>query len=94
MVLVVYLFLGNVRATIMPMVAIPVSLVGTFAMLLALGFSANTVSLLALVLAIGIVVDDAIVVVENGRSRVMARASGHATGRGDDDRHAARSPDR
>jgi len=64
-VIVVFLFLGSVRATIIPTIAIPVSLIGTFAILLALGFSANTVSLLALVLAIGIVVDDAIVVVEN-----------------------------
>ena len=64
-VLVVFLFLGNLRATIIPTVAVPVSLIGTFAVLLALGFSANTVSLLAMVLAIGIVVDDAIVVVEN-----------------------------
>jgi hydrophobe/amphiphile efflux-1 (HAE1) family protein len=64
-VIVVFLFLGSVRATIIPMVAVPVSLIGTFAVLLALGYSANTVSLLALVLAIGIVVDDAIVVVEN-----------------------------
>ena len=64
-VIVVFLFLGNLRATIIPTVAIPVSLIGTFAVLLALGYSANTVSLLAMVLAIGIVVDDAIVVVEN-----------------------------
>ena len=64
-VLVVYLFLGNIRATIIPAVAVPVSLIGTFAFLLAAGYSANTVSLLAMVLAIGIVVDDAIVVVEN-----------------------------
>ena len=70
-VLVVFLFLGNIRATIIPMVAIPVSLIGTFAVLLAVGFSANTVSLLALVLGIGVVVDDAIVVVENVE-RVMA----------------------
>ena len=70
-VAVVYVFLGNVRATIIPMVAIPVSLIGTFAFLLALGFSANTISLLALVLGIGVVVDDAIVVVENVE-RVMA----------------------
>jgi hydrophobe/amphiphile efflux-1 (HAE1) family protein len=62
---VVFIFLGNLRATIIPIVAVPVSIVGTFAVLLALGYSANTVSLLALVLAIGIVVDDAIVVVEN-----------------------------
>ena len=70
-ILVVYVFLGSVRATIIPMVAIPVSLIGTFAILLAAGFSANTVSLLAMVLGIGVVVDDAIVVVENVE-RVMA----------------------
>jgi hydrophobe/amphiphile efflux-1 (HAE1) family protein len=64
-VIVVFLFLGNLRATIIPAVAVPVSLIGTFAVLLVLGYSANTVSLLAMVLAIGIVVDDAIVVVEN-----------------------------
>ncbi|HEY0911178.1 MAG TPA: efflux RND transporter permease subunit, partial [Bradyrhizobium sp.] len=64
-VIVVFLFLGNMRATIIPAVAVPVSLIGTFAVLLVLGYSANTVSLLAMVLAIGIVVDDAIVVVEN-----------------------------
>jgi hydrophobe/amphiphile efflux-1 (HAE1) family protein len=64
-VIVVFLFLGKLRATIIPAVAVPVSLIGAFAVLLALGYSANTVSLLAMVLAIGIVVDDAIVVVEN-----------------------------
>ena len=64
-VFVVFLFLGNLRATIIPAVAVPVSLIGTFAVLLVMGYSANTVSLLAMVLAIGIVVDDAIVVVEN-----------------------------
>jgi len=64
-VLVVFLFMGNLRATIIPAVAVPVSLIGTFVVLLAMGYSANTVSLLAMVLAIGIVVDDAIVVVEN-----------------------------
>jgi hydrophobe/amphiphile efflux-1 (HAE1) family protein len=63
-VIVVYLFLGSLRSTLIPLIAVPVSLVGTFAVMLALGYSANTVSLLALVLAIGIVVDDAIVVVE------------------------------
>jgi len=62
---VVFIFLGSWRATIIPAAAIPVSLIGTFALLLALGMSLNTVSLFALVLAIGIVVDDAIVVVEN-----------------------------
>src|SRR5215212_4685271 len=63
-VLVVYLFLGSVRATLIPTLAVPVSLIGTFIVLNAIGYSANTVSLLAIVLAIGIVVDDAIVVVE------------------------------
>jgi hydrophobic/amphiphilic exporter-1 (mainly G- bacteria), HAE1 family len=63
--IVVFLFLGKVRATFIPLVAVPVSIIGTFAVLLIVGYSANTVSLLALVLAIGIVVDDAIVVVEN-----------------------------
>ncbi|GLS19958.1 transporter [Labrys miyagiensis] len=64
-VVVVYLFLGSLRATIIPAVAVPVSLIGAFGIMLALGYSANTVSLLAMVLAIGVVVDDAIVVVEN-----------------------------
>ncbi|MFY9697810.1 MAG: multidrug efflux RND transporter permease subunit [Rhodoplanes sp.] len=64
-VLVVFLFLGSWRATLIPTLAVPVSLIGTFVALLAIGYSANTVSLLAIVLAIGIVVDDAIVVVEN-----------------------------
>ncbi len=64
-VVVVFLFLGNLRATLIPTIAVPVSLIGAFAGLLSLGYTANTVSLLALVLAIGIVVDDAIVVVEN-----------------------------
>ena len=63
-VLVVFLFLGNLRATLIPTIAVPVSLIGTFIVLNAIGYSANTVSLLAIVLAIGIVVDDAIVVVE------------------------------
>ena len=62
--IVVFVFLGSLRATLIPIIAVPVALVGTFAVMLALGFSANTISLLALVLAIGIVVDDAIVVVE------------------------------
>jgi hydrophobe/amphiphile efflux-1 (HAE1) family protein len=64
-VIVVFLFLGSVRATLIPTLAVPVSLIGAFVALLAVGYSANTVSLLAVVLAIGIVVDDAIVVVEN-----------------------------
>jgi multidrug efflux pump len=62
---VVLVFLQNWRATIIPMVAVPVSLIGTFAIMGALGFSLNNLSLFGLVLAIGIVVDDAIVVVEN-----------------------------
>ena len=64
-VLTVFVFLGSWRATLIPAAAIPVSLVGTFAAMLALGFSLNSLSLFGLVLAIGIVVDDAIVVVEN-----------------------------
>ena len=64
-VIVVFLFLGSWRATLVPLIAVPVSLVSTFAVLLLLGFSANMITLFALVLAIGIVVDDAIVVVEN-----------------------------
>jgi hydrophobe/amphiphile efflux-1 (HAE1) family protein len=64
-VIVVFLFLGSVRATLIPTLAVPVSLIGTFIALKAIGYSANSVSLLAIVLAIGIVVDDAIVVVEN-----------------------------
>ncbi|MDF1552304.1 MAG: multidrug efflux RND transporter permease subunit [Deferrisomatales bacterium] len=64
-VLVVFAFLQDWRATLVPAVAIPVSLIGTFAVLLALGYNANTISLFALIMAIGLVVDDAIVVVEN-----------------------------
>ncbi|HDJ28768.1 MAG TPA: efflux RND transporter permease subunit, partial [Proteobacteria bacterium] len=63
--LVNYVFLQDWRATLVPTVTIPVSLIGTFAVLLALGYNANTLSLFALIMAIGIVVDDAIVVVEN-----------------------------
>ncbi len=64
-VIVVFLFLGSFRATLIPTLAVPVSLIGAFTVLNAIGYSANSVSLLAVVLAIGIVVDDAIVVVEN-----------------------------
>ena len=63
--LVVFLFLGSMRASIIPTVAIPLSLIGTLIILLALGYSINLLTLLALVLAIGLVVDDAIIVVEN-----------------------------
>ena len=64
-ILVIFLFLGSLRATIIPIVTIPLSLVGVMIILLALGYSINLLTLLALVLAIGLVVDDAIVVVEN-----------------------------
>jgi multidrug efflux pump len=63
--LVVLLFLQNWRAALIPLIAVPVAIVGTFAAMIAIGFSINTLSLFGLVLAIGIVVDDAIVVVEN-----------------------------
>src|SRR5690606_38927037 len=64
-IVVIFLFLGNLRSTIIPIVTIPLSLVGVMIMLVALGYSINLLTLLALVLAIGLVVDDAIVVVEN-----------------------------
>jgi len=62
---VIFLFLGNLRAVIIPVIAMPLSLVGTFFVMLVLGYSVNLLTLLALVLAIGLVVDDAIIVVEN-----------------------------
>ncbi|MCU9850077.1 efflux RND transporter permease subunit [Defluviimonas sp. WL0024] len=71
-VIVVFVFLGSLRATIIPIVAVPVALVGTFAALQAFGFTINTISLLAMVLAIGIVVDDAIVVVEAVEAKMAA----------------------
>ena len=64
-IVVIFLFLGNFRSTIIPIVTIPLSLIGVLGLLLALGYSINLMTLLALVLAIGLVVDDAIVVVEN-----------------------------
>jgi hydrophobic/amphiphilic exporter-1 (mainly G- bacteria), HAE1 family len=69
-VLVTFLFLQDWRTALIPIIAIPVSLIGTFAFLLAFGYSINTISLFGLILAIGIVVDDAIVVVEN-TNRIM-----------------------
>ena len=63
--LVVFVFLGSVRSVLIPTIAIPLSLIGTFTMMAAFGFSINLLTLLALVLAIGLVVDDAIIVVEN-----------------------------
>ena len=74
-VIVVVLFLQTWRASIIPLVAVPVSIVGTFAILLVFGFSINTLSLFGLVLAIGIVVDDAIVVVENVERNIEAGLS-------------------
>ncbi|NQZ87535.1 MAG: multidrug efflux RND transporter permease subunit [Colwellia sp.] len=64
-ILVVFLFLQNWRATLIPTIAIPVSLIGTFAFMLVMGYTINTITLFGLVLAIGIVVDDAIIVIEN-----------------------------
>jgi hydrophobe/amphiphile efflux-1 (HAE1) family protein len=72
---VVFLFLQSWRATIIPLIAIPVSLVGTFTILAAFGISLNTLSLFGLVLAVGIVVDDAIVVVENVERNMRERMS-------------------
>jgi len=63
--LVMYLFLGNLRATLIPTIVVPVALLGTFGLMSVIGFSINVLSLFALVLAIGLLVDDAIVVVEN-----------------------------
>src|SRR5690606_14807305 len=64
-VLVIFFFLRSFRASIIPMVTIPIALIGVFTLMYAMGFSVNTLSLLAMVLAIGLVVDDAIVVLEN-----------------------------
>ena len=62
---VVLLFLGNLRSTLIAAIAIPVSIIGTFALMWVEGFTLNTITLLALALAVGIVIDDAIVVLEN-----------------------------
>ena len=69
-VAIIFLFLGSVSATLIPAVTVPISLIGAFAILWALGFSINLLTLLALVLAIGLVVDDAIVVLENVHRRI------------------------
>jgi multidrug efflux pump len=76
-VLVVIVFLQTWRASIIPLVAVPVSIIGTFAVMLGFGFSINTLSLFGMVLAIGIVVDDAIVVVENAERNIAAGLSPH-----------------
>lgn len=70
-IIIVFLFLQSWRATLIPVLAIPVSLIGTFASFIILGFSINTLTLFAMVLAIGLVVDDAIVVVENVESHMQ-----------------------
>lgn len=81
--LVVFIFLQSMRAALIPIVAIPISLVGTFAVMQAFGFSLNTLSLFGLVLSIGIVVDDAIVVVENVERKMKegmgAKEAAHKT---------------
>ena len=69
--IVVFIFLQSFRSTLIPLITIPVSLVGTFAFMQVLGFSINTLSLLGMVLAVGLVVDDAIVVVENVKRRLQ-----------------------
>ncbi|MFO1068548.1 MAG: efflux RND transporter permease subunit [Geminicoccaceae bacterium] len=69
-VAVIFLFLGSLRATLVPAITIPVSVIGTFAVMYALGYSLNILTLLALILAIGLVVDDAIIVLENAHRRV------------------------
>ncbi|OYY63303.1 MAG: multidrug efflux RND transporter permease subunit, partial [Burkholderiales bacterium 28-67-8] len=76
-VIVVVVFLQTWRASLIPLLAVPVSIVGTFAVLLMLGFSINTLTLFGLVLAIGIVVDDAIVVVENVERNIASGLSPH-----------------
>jgi multidrug efflux pump subunit AcrB len=76
--LVVMLFLQSWRATLIPLIAVPVAIVGTFAAMAAMGFSLNTLSLFGLVLAIGIVVDDAIVVVENVERWIAQGLEPHA----------------
>jgi len=76
-VLVVIIFLQTWRASVIPLLAVPVSIIGTFAFLLLLGYSINTLTLFGLVLAIGIVVDDAIVVVENAERNVESGLSPH-----------------
>ena len=82
-VLVVIVFLQTWRASIIPLLAVPVSIIGTFSLLLAFGFSINALSLFGMVLAIGIVVDDAIVVVENVERNIetgLSRARGDLSG--------------
>src|SRR5688572_31764852 len=67
---VIFVFLGSVRATLIPLVTIPICLIATFSVLALFGYSINLVTLLALALSIGLVVDDAIVVLENAHRRI------------------------
>lgn len=76
-ILVIYLFLGSFRVVLIPLVAIPLSLIGVVFLILAMGFSLNLLTLLAMVIAIGLVVDDAIVVVENVHRHIERGASPH-----------------
>ena len=108
--LVVFLFMGSVRTALVPLVAMPVSLVGAAIVMIALGFSLNLLTILAIVLSVGLVVDDAIVVVENverhvreGKSRIEAALHRRARADGPDHRdddhardglHADRVPGR
>ena len=93
--LVVYMFLGDLRSTLIPTLAVPVSLVGTFFVLRLMGLSINLITLFAMVLAIGVVVDDAIVVVEAVHAKMAqkhlspyrATDGGHARDLGRDHRH-------
>ena len=95
--LVMYLFMGNIRATLIPTIAVPVVLLGTFAVLGLFGFSINMLTMFAMVLAIGLLVDDAIVVVENverimseeGLSPREATAQVHGPDHQRPDRHRA-----
>src|SRR5690606_1357728 len=79
----VFLFMGSIRTALVPLIAMPISLIGTAAIMLALGFSLNLLTILAIVLSVGLVVDDAIVVVENierhvreGKPRIQAALVG------------------
>ena len=90
-VLVIFFFLRSLRATLIPLVTIPVSLIGAFALMYAFGFTINTLTLLAMVLAIGLVVDDAIV---DAGEHLPPHRGGHAAVRGGAARARARSASR
>ena len=80
-ILVMFIFLQDWRSTLIPAVTIPVSLIGTFAFVKLLGFSINTLTLFGITLATGLVVDDAIVVIENIERHIQEGAAGRAQGR-------------